>query len=84
MKNQLTDISGLKVKVGHAHDVDVSTGVTVFVPAAPALGGCFCHLCACARVVGWGEDEVFIRLLISGLSIKRDLKFLEKIHARTL
>ncbi|MCF6275775.1 MAG: P1 family peptidase [Robiginitomaculum sp.] len=35
MKNQLTDMSGLKV--GNAHDAAVATGVTVVLPAAPIL-----------------------------------------------
>lgn len=35
MKNQLTDISGLKV--GQAHDADIKTGVTVVLPDAPVL-----------------------------------------------
>lgn len=35
MKNQLTDIAG--IKVGQAHDASVKTGVTVIVPDAPVL-----------------------------------------------
>lgn len=35
MKNQLIDISGLKV--GNAHDAEVATGVTVVLPDAPVL-----------------------------------------------
>ncbi len=35
MKNQLTDIAG--IKVGQAHDANVSTGVTVVLPSAPIL-----------------------------------------------
>ncbi|PHS77575.1 MAG: peptidase T4 [Robiginitomaculum sp.] len=35
MKNQITDISG--IKVGQAHDAKVVTGVTVILPDAPVL-----------------------------------------------
>jgi L-aminopeptidase/D-esterase-like protein len=35
MKNQITDIAG--IKVGQAHDVEVMTGVSVVVPDAPTL-----------------------------------------------
>lgn len=34
-KNLITDVAG--IKVGHAHDADVKTGVTVILPDAPVL-----------------------------------------------